>query len=375
MKKQIVSSVVIIAFLLIACGHSNNVEPTSTSIPPTIMPSPTQDLTFSLNSGNTIPPGDVIQEVGFFGGAGGTPDCYGDTTDPYMYEDDYGPDYKYELMQQILVILCNLPENADVNVITSLPDNTTRQEILKTNDSGKLFYYYVPLLDSPAGMYTFSFDSSEDNFEKSVEVVRPDGPRLYLTGESMDESGERRTIILYNFLPREKIRLFAYKGLKLAVWREFIADDNGMVVLQNQFEKYEFDYAAIGDVSGVAYDKLEGWGSVNSEWLNGEIFCEGAPLPISGIHSDAEVIVVSDQAFVKYGNFDAQGNTTFHQLPLPRGTELKIWGMSSPYCADNAYWWSVRCQDISNGEYCNQMSTGAIAEQIGEDQFIEPTNK
>lgn len=384
MKTRFLFYWAIVALFMQACAPSAPVatpasgESLLQSIPvednptPTYVPAP--GPYFSWGSGNTVPPNDVIREIGFYGGGGGVVVCHDfPGNDTSCRKDGIEP------MQWIVISRDDVAPNEKVDVTITLPDNSIQKEVATSDAEGKLFYDYLPLAGFPLGEYRFSFDSAGMHFEETVEVVKPHVPRLYMTGDDIRELGEKK-IILFNFLPNETVRLFAYtsEGGEFVIWQEFVVDENGMIAIENRLEENQYTFTAVGDESGVAYEPFEGvpifsattlWDT--SIWGKGtEIYCEGAPDPVPGIGAYTNVIVISDNVFLEPMDAPYIENVAEH-VYLPPGTEMEIWGVDSPFCKDHAYWWSVNCENVSEIANCN-IDVGLIAEQLDGVQLIEP---
>jgi hypothetical protein len=387
MKTRFLFYWAIVTLFMQACAPS---APTATPVPgesllqsipteahPTPPYVPTPGSYFSWESGNTLPPKDVIPEVVFYAGGGGIVVCHdfpGDYTS--CREDGIEP------MQWIYIGRDDVAPNEKFDVTISLPDSSIQKDVVTSSAEGKLSYDYLPLAGFPLGEYRFSFDSAKLHFEETADVIKPLVPRMYMTGDDVRELGEKK-IILFNFLPNETIRLFAYtsEGGQLTIWQEFVADENGMITIENQLEEKHYIFAAVGDESGVVYQPFEGepifsastlWDT--STWGKGtEIYCEGAPDPVPGIGPYTKVIVISDDVFLEPMDAPYIKDVAEH-VYLPKGTELEIWGVESPFCKDHAYWWSVSCESVSEEANCN-IAVGLIAEKLDGVQLIQPVGE
>ena len=98
------------------------------------------------------------------------------------------------------------------------------------------------------------------------------------------------------------------------------------------------------------------------------IYCEGASNTL-GIGAGVKVVVVNDDASIY--PLDAQSFKKLDkQIHLPQKTELTIY--KGPFCEDNAYWWSVKCDDVTGINLCDEMQFGLIAEYLDGNQIILP---
>ena len=384
MKTRFLFYWAMIALCIQACAPPANPKPGSPwllAIPiednPTPSYIPTPGSYFSWGSGNTLPPKDVIREVGFYGGGGGWIVCH-----DYPGNDLNCREDGIEPMQWIDIGHDEVAPNDKFEVTISLPDNSIQKEVVTSSAEGTLSFEYLPLPGFPVGEYRFSFDSAKLHFEETVRVVKPLVPRMYMTGEDLREVGEKK-FILFNFLPNERVRLFAYssEGGELALWQEFVADGNGMITIENQLEERQYTFAAVGDASGVVYPPFEGELTFptstmfdSSTWGRGtEIYCQGAPDPVPGISPFTKVVVISDNVFLEPMDAPYLKEVAEH-VYLPKGTEVEIWGVDSPFCKDHAYWWTVNCSGVPEEVDCN-INVGLIAEKLDGVQLIRPVGE
>ncbi|MFL7870451.1 MAG: hypothetical protein AB8I58_16605 [Anaerolineales bacterium] len=384
MKTRSLFHCAMIALCIQACAPAATPEPDESilaSIPiednPTPSYVPTPGSYFSWDSGNTLPPKDVIQEVGFYGGGGGWIVCH-----DYPGNDSSCREEGIEPMQWIYIGHDEVAPNEKFDVTISLPDSSIQKDVVTSSAEGKLSYDYLPLPGFPVGEYRFSFDSANMHFEEKIDVIKPLVPRMYMTGEDIRESGEKK-IILFNFLPNERVRLFAYTSQagELALWQEFMVDENGMSTIENQLEERSYSFAAVGDASGVVYPPFEGElifpASTlfdSSTWGRGtEIYCQGAPDPVPGISPFTKVVVISEDVYLEPMDAPYIKEVAEH-VYLPKGTVVEIWGVDSPFCKDNAYWWTVNCSGVPEEVDCN-ISVGLIAENLNGVQLIQPVGE
>jgi len=219
-------------------------------------------VTFSISEANHTTPEDILQEVSYsYGGAGGGSICDGErASEGAFLIDNPAVDVPIELGHQILIGICGW-RSEDVEVPVALPNGDLRLAKAKywgdtgDNISQSLLIFY-PDINDPVGVYTFSFSGHTASPTLSVDVIAPTGPRLLL-------NSPQHEITLYNFMPNEMLRLFAYEADNsgsltdthaLAGWGEYQVDPKGQLTInvEDSMTAISTAYAAIGVTSGQA---------------------------------------------------------------------------------------------------------------------------
>jgi len=234
-------------------------QPTLTKISAsstTITSSPKM-VTFSLSSAQRTTPEDVLQEVDY-GGGGAMVDCTGSFEHPVVEYASWSCSelgVESELGCTYYVYSCGWEHDESVRTTIEFPDDSSVSETQLYDEYGG-YFYYKPSLNDPPGLYTFIFEGESGKVQHSFEIGKPTGSRLY-----RDEDG----LILYNFEPGERVRVFAYKRGEaevalLEAWQEFQIDSSGQLIVQLQTGFEGYIYIVLGDVSGE--HKFRGVGSI-----------------------------------------------------------------------------------------------------------------
>ena len=246
-------------------------------------------------------------------------------------------------MKLITFDLCPSKSGIEYHVEIIKPNGDKESSIFISDfhkDYGSTFTYFVPW-DGEEGKYTFIISSLEiESATFTVDVVHPDGPRLYL-------SQDRTKVFFYQFLPFEKIRMFIYTAYidsalselpsdEFIGWKHLQVDEKGSAILLNSLESdaEHFQYAAVGEKTGQILFLREGWDTrINPSWGSSDIYCEGAPNPQPSI-GNSKVIITSDNVI---------GYEYLHKpsvpVAVPKGTELNISNYYGVSCKDNMYWY------------------------------------
>ena len=150
------------------------------------------DLEFSPDSANTIPPEDVLEEIEYVigaqgGGGGGLPTC----PTPMFSSGDQREIYKFESMETAYFFTCGWQPEEDITVTVFWPDSnvTTYDETAETKEncdfsefrSGCFMSTNFPTtLENPEGWYHFSFSGRSSTIHASVYFKRPPKANIYL---------------------------------------------------------------------------------------------------------------------------------------------------------------------------------------------------
>lgn len=343
MQKNVFFTLVV--FLLSACGGQNTpaiVEtPTKAEIYPTQSPVPAKvyDTSFSLGTLNTVPPGDVIEELTFYGHPGGGGfHC----SDPGIKQGIYVVNTSIEIMETIDFGVCH-PEAKSIQIKVTRPDGTVEESTQKpmlTNGKGlaQSELTYQPDLTAPRGKYRFSFSGAGWELTQIIEVIDPDSGRMYMPVD-------QNQVILYGFKPGEKVRLFLYKKIpvelyRLQGWKEFMMDSSGRLVVSLDTKDFSSYYAAVGELSGQASEP-KGFGGPGSFWdsldRRGDIYCGNQVKPV-GIHPGNYVQVNTQTQMAQ-----SMKTPLIFLGTLKAGDLLKI--SEGPVCLDGSFWWYADCQN------------------------------
>lgn len=317
---------------------------------------------FSLQDASPFPPDDIIQEVGYFGGA--EPGF----CDPISVEVPAGqvtacPADQVDQNGFLALMLSGLSVQETITLTTTLPDSSQVSQTLKASSAGSLRYEFVPDLSDPTGIYRFLFQTSQGNLRKSITVEPPSQPRLYLLPDD-------NSLILRAFAPNEIVRLFLYDkkpagGLVLRGWSEYRVDDQGS--LRIAYDELDEPYFYIlGEESGLVPYRKKGASSLRDMWPGGDIACPGAPLPLN-ITFGAAVSVSAERVLAEVESYP-----DVFSFPLPRGTKLTLeefWG--APRCEDRMIWWAVDCPRLP-GLNCQGYTRVWVPEGSGSTYYLQP---
>lgn len=286
-----------------------------------------QDLFLTQDDLNLVPPNDIIQEIGFFGGLGGG----GSACDFYDYQIPtftHLADRPFEWMQNVSVTICGLNIGEEVQVVVNLPNGTAVSDTTivrqtETENIGELSYDYMPLVYDPIGEYTIKFTGNTWALDYPFTVIEPPDARLYLYESQL---------LLINFSPNENVRLFVYStsnsnNLRLVGWKEFQVNDDGDLILNIENRD---SYVVIGEFSGQLGDQG-----------TSDIFCKNALNPVGVLPNGyAQVMVDNLPAYSLDTNYlwVEDGHSD-----IRKGEIVQI--TSNAICANETFLWEVRCVD------------------------------
>lgn len=308
--------------------------------------STSQDLFLTQDDLNLIPPDDIIQEIGFFGGLGGA----GSVCDMYDYQSPtfyYLADRPYEWMHNVSVTICGLTVGEEVQIVVDLPNGDTIKDtaVVRQTESeniGELIYDYMPLVYDPVGEYKITFTGNTWALEYPFMVIEPPDARLYL---------HESQLFLINFFPNETVRLFVYStsnsnNSKLVGWKEFQVDGGGDLILNIENRD---SYFVVGEFSG----QLSGLGT-------SDIFCKNARNPVG--------VLPNGYAQVMVDNPPAYSLDTNHlwvedgYSDIKKGEIVQI--TSNAICANESFLWEVRC--------INSNCSAFVPESGPDDYYLRP---
>ncbi len=316
----------------------------------------------SKDSLETVSPTDIIQEIAFFGGLGGG--CGKELCECEMIEHSkpalFTSKESFEFLKVIPFQVCGLQANELATVTVEIPNQSS--EIFTINSlqfigafSGYMMEFeFTPALSASPGSYHFTFSGNGWEFDKFINVLEPDGPRLYLDNQGF--------LTFYKFQPNEKVRLFVYENTKLVGWKEINAGQTGTLTLQTSIDA---SFIAVGENSGQVFDQDQGEYISKWAWLGSptDIYCSGAQLP-SGITPSGNVeVLVSNPPAYKY-EYGTNNLTQTGTLDVEKGQILKI--ESNAFCHEGSFYWLVCI-----GNKCEYY----IPEATYEHSYLRPTIK
>jgi hypothetical protein len=212
-----------------------------------------QPVYYSLSSKQITAPEDVLKEVSWSGGFGGTNTCESLNLKKgelkLLFVD---PVEKVEWMKSIPTNSCGwLPGEVVSSSVTS-PSGETIMEELVAEENGELYGSGFPnLYNTHPGTYIIEYKGESGILSLTIVVKAPDEPRLY---------EENDTLLLYNFSPKEKIRLLVYKpdvDHKGTLWDfvEYMTDDIGQLIIitDKKVNESGFGCVVIGEKSGEVH--------------------------------------------------------------------------------------------------------------------------
>lgn len=208
---------------------------------------------FSLSTANQVAPDDILQEIAFATGGDADTGCLGAFTQPTIVSV-----VKDASLHELVEIgSCGWQNNERIDITITFPDGkiTSQEQIFQQfNASEFIFNFKTTVLSDPPGSYHIVFAGSSGTIDTSIVLHEPSGPHFY-----WNEDG---TLLLYNFQPREGVRIFAYtaggsgfnvlgeRSYQLHAWQEFNVNQYGILEINPYFDVPIDWYAAIGDYSG-----------------------------------------------------------------------------------------------------------------------------
>ena len=288
---------------------SEQPSPTSTSSLLTVIPNPTSTPTV-LEQINIIPPGDIIQQI-YDEETDGGGICF-DVTDP---QEDYPLPKRKEILESLVVDLCNIEPGETISVQVTTPTNVTFEFSQNTGTDDTYDLDYFVGIDDPRGVYTIMMSGNGWSLEGAVEIVEPNGTRLYWTGDNL---------VFYNFSPNENVRLFIYQpgpysNYSLAGWVKFQVNEKGQFNFSlEKLQDKPYKYYAVGDITGQVSVYGRELLPYYVEFQSANIYCPGS-LPHLELWGGGEVEVVSDTVQI-YEYIYLKGSTN-HQSDPPYATD------------------------------------------------------
>jgi hypothetical protein len=284
-----VGAIIVMSAILYADRRSIGISneqpsPTSTSSLLTVAPNPTSTPTV-LELINIVPPGDIIQEI-YYVTSGGGGNCF----DVTNRQDSPFPKRK-EIMESIVVDLCNYEPGETISVQVTSPTNVTFEFSQNTGTDYTYDLDYVVGIDDPRGVYTIIMSGNGWSIEGAVEVLEPHGAQLYWTGDNL---------VFYKFSPNENVRLFIYQpgmyyNYSLVGWVKFQVNEKGQFNFSlDKLQDKSYLYYAVGDITGqVSYHVKKPTYYDTDFFQSANIYCPVAS-PHLEIRGGDEVEVVSE---------------------------------------------------------------------------------
>ena len=180
-----------------------------------------------------------------------SPQICGGSDDPLeVYAQSAG-----EFTAYLTAQVCGWERGGEVDVTIGFPDGRTKSAVVKTErifDAPVATYTYQWLPGDPTGPYTFRMRGPGGKVAHTLEVVAPDGPRLYRLANG--------DLWLYGFWPNEAVRLFEYglaarhgagEEYRLVHWRALHVDEAGQLSVETDDDpQFPSIYVVVGDESG-----------------------------------------------------------------------------------------------------------------------------
>ena len=320
---------------------------------------PDEDPYFSLVNANTTPPQDIIQEIMYFGGAGGGY-CDRMVGESEYLEISVCPNDVIELMGLLRLTVTGVESGDAVTLTITYPDNNQLIVELTADSGGYITYDYIPEITDQTGEYIFYFQTPKGNIQQVIRVIQPAIPRLYLVPEE-------KMLILYNFSPNEHIRLFYYgstfDSVGFKAWKSYQTDDQGSISIKYT-DLEDPLFVAVGDITGQVTFQEKGEDALEEVWAGGDVICPGAPPPL-GIRWEDNVMVTTN-IIAKIENYEEISYTN-----IPAGTKLQIdFNWTAPICENESIWWPV-CSPAIEGFNCGNWPYVWIPEGYGDIYFIQ----
>ena len=325
------------------------------------------------------PPGDVLREVVYSGGQGGTggftwPECTAGKSGVYLL-----PDASYlegEWKEYITFYFCGWEPKENVSyVVKDQTGEAISNETYSANSEGGVSIYYKIDINAIPGIYTIEISGNSGSVQTQFKIMAPAIPRLYQ---------EADRLLLYNFKPEERIRLLVYKpapetmpnnpgGIILWDVKEYSVDQKGQLIISYP-ETYPYDsvnFGIIGVISGeVQYFKSSFGIYIESNILSP--FSMTVRFPTNQDRDQFE----SFWKILQYKDLSAPGSQTYSVSIDP--SDSLLWSFS--WCAKNedtlrkilapldlkffideslVYYPQIRVESssISNGWVCRQWIT------------------
>jgi hypothetical protein len=300
---------------------------------------------------------DIVEEALFYGqgGGGGEDPCQGINSPTIISEW-----FDVEQLENAWVLSCGWEDNKDVSATLFGPDGITLLTESIGPWSGSLYWSFLPTAFDPTGQYEMRFSDDEQTLDFMFNVSR-------ITKSGAVLLYAEKEIQVYNFSPREKIRLFIYSsssdGLEFEGWQGLTVNADGKLLIKLTELDYELNYAVVGEETGEFHLTI-GFGQsilkINTPVLSNSPLCSGAPLSKVAVGSTARVTFTDGTPT----RIRKQPTTSSNIVGrLSEGTRFLIIGGHE--CSDGFTWWRI---ELPNG------ASGWMAEGKGGTYYLEPMN-
>jgi len=337
----------------------------ATKEPALTLTSPSE-VVFDLSNANTVLPEDVLEEIRYYGGGGGPIAGF----NMNFCQNEEKPTLIFELTQMTDVeisngsyspisVTCGWQKDEQVTVTMINPEG----QIYVQNEAASPEYrfadasikgYYVALLDMPVevtrseasntsdlfmlhgidqimlGSYQIQFEGQSGSVQTTIQITG--------TTQGRVERSSSGGLILFGFVPNERVRIIFYPDQQPPIWHEYQVGPNGELWIK------EFPdggtYAIFGERSGYITTL---WGSTSAlkcgdalptrtqpgRWLYLATFLKGEGLPLHTMPDSASPI------------------TAIFPYESPQGSYVLT--ISEPSCGENSTWWKVQTVDNQIG--------------------------
>lgn len=301
-----------------------------------------QNLT--TNTAENLPQGS-IQELGYAGGGGGTPNlrviCIEDGEPGQIFVSDQG---EYLLRERVFQVVICQPITKDISITLTYPDGETiplefSNESFFVDDENSFDLissdYQLPL-GHPNGEYLVTIMNYPEKGKFEIRRVNLQEGLPTIRVNELDE-----TIQLYYFEPNEKIHLLTYQhkdtasspgntSVELVTSIPYQVNSDGYLIIESVPELWSsFDStqtmlaAAIGEISGFTSDIIGGLKLVNK---SSESICQLLLTPIN--------TTIGVDLFYYGGNFDSNTNTETQYPEQYKLTNLGFYDIEAKNCDD-----------------------------------------
>jgi hypothetical protein len=354
MKTYAITFVVLLAgFTAISCspGNTSSTQPpdqTTTDVA-TVANSPkTETQSFDINSTNAVLPSDILQEVIYYGSGGGL-DCDGNYSEPTIFSDPRDS----ELMLRTQLITCAWESSQTLQGKITYPDGAVKNFPITADERGVAYLNFAPSLSEAEGVYTFEISNGVVTLQSNAYFHTPTVPRAYEVSDTQ--------IFLHNFMPKEKVQLFAYDCIdksdsacntySFIGWEEYKAGDDGdlLINIPNKEIYYSIMSSTGIEIPFESEKRIQGFiesKPANEKYKN--YFEESRAYLRCNANTSTKIKLVS------YENWGMVETPDGSDLPIysnPRTSARVIDNYSfnqefliieGPFCFKNGIWWSVR---------------------------------
>lgn len=308
---------------------------------PTVIPAiPQENWTF-IASNNVLPEG-VLQEVVYFGGGGGGDSSFcSDEKTPTILDIDT----TQQMMRYgyLLIFSCGWNVGEVINIEIIRPDGIVivkNQEVEVQKDfSPNVSAEYGPVnvvlltgVHDPHGNYRVLFLRNGKTILQAVRhVIPPEYPTMSYS-YYFNQFDQKDYLELIGYAPLESVNLFEYdcrdKTVKcrFVAWQYIVVDQLGQAIVSIPPEQSLFDFVAIGDLSGIAWNSRTGIGI--------PIHC-GSGLP-SRLALALEINISNDVYM-----YDSPNGSQV--ILMSKNTDWYI--IDGPICKGNFMWWKMQSAD------------------------------